>query len=70
VLATVISRAAAAVETGMPLEGAREDSTDQAHAPTAAAAPRAWALEVVAAAAGVAAAGVVAAGGADERDSL
>jgi hypothetical protein len=69
VLAAVISRAAAAVvETGTPLEGDRRGSTDQAHAPIAAAAPPAWDLEVVAAAS--AGAGVVAAGGADERDRL
>jgi len=73
VLAAVISRAAA-VEAGMLLEGARKDSTDQAHVPTAAAAPPAWDPEVEAvalvAAVGVAVAAVVAAGGADKRDTL
>lgn len=33
-------------ETGMRSEAAPEDTTDQLHAPTATAAPRAWDLEV------------------------
>jgi hypothetical protein len=43
----VAPRAAVEVaETGMRLEAAPEDTTDQLHAPTATAAPRAWDLEV------------------------
>jgi hypothetical protein len=46
---------AAAAETGMPLGEDPEGTTDQAHAPTAAAVPPVWDLEVAAAAAAVAA---------------
>lgn len=58
-------RHAPAAETGTRSEAAQEDTTDQLHAPTATAAPRAWDLEVEAeeaAAVAVVAAAVAGAG--------
>ena len=56
-----LGEAQQAVEIGVPLGVGPEDSTDQAHAPTAAGVPPAWALEEAASA--VAAAVAVEGGG-------
>jgi hypothetical protein len=55
-----LAEAQQAVEIGVPLGVGPEDSTDQAHAPTAAGVPPAWALEE---AASVVAAAVAVEGG-------